>query len=369
MIKNNKFNCCGCAACAIICPYDCLNIDKSEDGFFEPKLINDKCIECNLCEKICPMFKPENFSDKKILKSYSGYSLDEQTRNTCSSGGIGYEIAKDLIEQNYIICSVRYNYSKNEAEHYLINTINELEESKGSKYIQSNCFNSFENIFDGKKYAVFGTPCQISGLKKIAKIKNMEDKFIFIDFFCHGVPSYLLWDNYLTQSCIGNINRIDFRNKINGWHSFTLKISSEKKVYYKDKDKDKDLFYQFFLGNKVLNKCCYECKFKLDNSFADIRIGDMWGNKYSSNKEGISGILTFTEKGDKVLSELKKSKIVSEKFNDVIEGQIKKNLDMPKYRDKILLDLKNNKNLKYLYFKYIVLLKIKNKFIRLMKGI
>lgn len=372
MIKDIVFDCCGCSACAIICPYDCLEIRRTEDGFNEPEIINNKCVECKLCEKVCPMINVKDIKRKKN-KSYSGYSLNKEDRNSCSSGGVGFEIAKYLLTEDYKVCGVRYNKLNNSAEHYISNNVLELDNSKGSKYIQSNCFDAFNQILDGNKYVVFGTPCQIAGVKRLAKIKNIEEKFIFVDFFCHGVPSQLLWEKYIKEKIeinkIKSIDKIKFRDKINGWHNFTMSISSDNNIYYSQKDKDKDLFYQFFLGNKVLNKCCYKCNFRLDKSESDIRIGDMWGNKYSTDDLGISGILSFSEKGDKILREIsKKVNIEKELFSDVCEGQMKCSLELFKNREKVLLDLKKSKSLKKIYIKYILSEKIKNKIVSIVKG-
>lgn len=48
-----------------------------------------------------------------------------------------------------------------------------------------------------------------------------------------------------------------------------------------------DWFYKMFLGHYCLGEQCVKaCKYKYDNSSADIRIGDLWGNTYKDDEKG-----------------------------------------------------------------------------------
>ena len=48
--------CCGCTACEQICPRNCIQMRKNEEGFLYPVVNNDKCIKCGLCEKVLFIF-------------------------------------------------------------------------------------------------------------------------------------------------------------------------------------------------------------------------------------------------------------------------------------------------------------------------
>lgn len=88
-----------------------------------------------------------------------------------------------------------------------------------------------------------------------------------------------------------------------------------------------DKFYALFLGDQCLGKQCYEhCKFKYDQSSADIRIGDLWGAAYKNDEKGVSAAVSFTEKGDRLLHELD-CNLVEQPFEVVAEGQMR---TMPK---------------------------------------
>ena len=45
----------GCSACYNICPKNAIEMCEDKEGFKYPKINKEKCINCGLCEKICPM--------------------------------------------------------------------------------------------------------------------------------------------------------------------------------------------------------------------------------------------------------------------------------------------------------------------------
>ena len=186
---------------------------------------------------------------------------------------------------------------------------------------------------------------------------------MLMDFFCHGVPSMLMWKKYVTwaEGQVGKLTYVSWRNKFTGWHdSWAMSIDGERigeKVNwhnsYKTLIKEKtslnsrlsqgDMFYRLFLSDSCLGKACYEkCKFKYDHSSADIRIGDLWGKTYADNEDGVSVAIAFTEKGDELLHECG-CNLVEHPFEIVAEGQQK---DMPSqrhFRQKVMKQLADNK--------------------------
>lgn len=51
----HKADCCGCGACAQRCPKGCITMLEDEQGFRYPKVDLDTCIDCHLCERVCPV--------------------------------------------------------------------------------------------------------------------------------------------------------------------------------------------------------------------------------------------------------------------------------------------------------------------------
>jgi hypothetical protein len=60
----------------------------------------------------------------------------------------------------------------------------------------------------------------------------------------------------------------------------------------------------------------------MSSSAADIRIGDLWGKTYKDNQEGVSAVLAFTEKGKRIVNELKTCTLRQVSSFDVSEGQM-----------------------------------------------
>lgn len=347
---SNTHDCYGCGVCDVVCPKDIIEIKLNKEGFYEPRITDAaKCIDCGMCMKVCS-FNNDGLSLKELtIHSYAAWSEDEAVRRRCSSGGVGFELGKYLIGQGYKVCGVRYDAQKNQAEHYIATTVDELIPSIGSKYIQSYTVDGFKAINRKEKYLVTGTPCQIDSFRSYIQRFHCEDNFVLMDFFCHGVPSKLMWDKYVAsrEKIVGKLTYVSWRDKRTGWHdswamaidgeekagetvdwhdSYNL-LTREKKTFLYGRLSQGDPFYRLFLGDQCLGKQCYEhCKFKYDHSSADIRIGDLWGKTYKADEKGVSGAVAFTAKGEELLHAIN-CVLVEHPFEVVAEGQMK---TMPK---------------------------------------
>lgn len=357
-------DCYGCGVCATACGRKIIEIGLNEDGFYEPHITDpNKCTNCGICTEVCAYLHDDLSLRNPEIHSYAAWSKDHLVRRKCSSGGAGFEIGKYLLEQGYKVCGVRYNADKNRAEHYIATALEELVPSAGSKYIQSYTVDGFKAINRKEKYLVTGTPCQIDSFRRYIRKFRCEDNFVLLDFFCHGVPSMLVWKKYTewAEKQVGKITYASWRNKWTGWHdSWAMGIDGEKqgekinwhdsydmlirekKNYIESRLSQGDMFYQLFLGDCCLGKQCYDhCKYKYNHSSADIRIGDLWGKTYNDDEDGVSGAVAFTQKGNEVLKQCN-CELVEHSFDVVAEGQMKTCPQRIGAYNKILETLKND---------------------------
>ena len=370
---NEIKDCYGCGVCATVCGKKIIGIGLNKEGFYEPRVIDpDRCVGCGLCLDVCSFLQEEPSLRRTEIHSYAAWSKDTVIRRKCSSGGVGFELGRTLIEEDYKVCGVRYDAERARAEHYIATTVKELIPSIGSKYIQSYTVDGFKAINRKEKYLVTGTPCQIDSFRRYIRKFNVEDNFVLMDFFCHGVPSMHLWQKYLqeVEKLTGNVTYVSWRNKLTAWHdSYDLLIRGEKS-FYNSRLSQGDRFYRFFLSDACLGKACYErCKYKYDRSAADIRIGDLWGNTYKSNEDGVSAAVAFTEKGNKILCSCG-CELIEHPFNVVAEGQMKECPRRPRLRPWILVRFCSGHSLRstLIMYKLCCLLKrIINKLIRILK--
>ena len=368
---NEIKDCYGCGVCATVCGKKIIGIGLNKEGFYEPRVIDpDRCVGCGLCLDVCSFLQEEPSLRRTEIHSYAAWSKDTVIRRKCSSGGVGFELGRTLIEEDYKVCGVRYDAERARAEHYIATTVKELIPSIGSK--QSYTVDGFKAINRKEKYLVTGTPCQIDSFRRYIRKFNVEDNFVLMDFFCHGVPSMHLWQKYLqeVEKLTGNVTYVSWRNKLTAWHdSYDLLIRGEKS-FYNSRLSQGDRFYRFFLSDACLGKACYErCKYKYDRSAADIRIGDLWGNTYKSNEDGVSAAVAFTEKGNKILCSCG-CELIEHPFNVVAEGQMKECPRRPRLRSWILVRFCSGHSLRstLIMYKLCCLLKrIINKLIRILK--
>lgn len=348
-IKDKK-ECTGCSACYSICPTKAISMQKDEEGFTYPIIDESKCVNCGLCKKICPCINDIENANLKIPTMLAAWSVDSKNKETSSSGGCFYELAKYVIKLGGLVVGAGFDKELN-VVHKIADRIDDLFELKGSKYVQSSlgdCYTKVKEYLDNNKIVLFvGTPCQVAGL--YAFIKNKEYNNLYTaDLICHGVPSSKVYRKYLEElkeKYNSKPTEISFRDKTYGWKKFSVKVIFEGNLKY-IKDLGNDKFMRAFLSNICLRPSCYECKFAKLPRVADITLGDFWGVKNIDNSldddTGTSELVINSEKGKKLLSKIRDNIFVKEleltdgiKYNPCLIGSV----NIPEKRTKFFIDL------------------------------
>ena len=304
-----KEMCCGCHACKNICPKECICMEDDNEGFSYPKVNKYLCIECNLCEKVCPVI---NMSQNKVvnISAYACKNKDENIRKNSSSGGIFALLCEIVINKGVVIFGATFDDEFN-VYHTYAETLSDCNKFMGSKYVQSKIGDTYSNVKEfltcGRIVLFSGTPCQISGLN--AYLGQKYSNLILIDIACHGVPSPLVYREYLKKIKLINkskIKSINFRDKASGWKGYNFKVEFYNGCL-SEKGYD-NIYMKGFLRDIYLRPSCYRCKFKKPITSADLTLADYWGVQYKhpelDDDKGISLILVNSEKGKKMLNNI-----------------------------------------------------------------
>lgn len=91
----SKKDCCGCNACSEICPKHCIEMTFDSKGFLYPKIDANNCIECGLCEKVCPMIE-KNTAVNFPVAAYAGRNKDMKQYLSSSSGGADFVMSSHI---------------------------------------------------------------------------------------------------------------------------------------------------------------------------------------------------------------------------------------------------------------------------------
>ncbi len=299
----HKTGCCGCMACTQICPKKCIEMNVDKEGFWYPIVDTSKCINCGLCEKVCPMNRQREYSVEKQV--YACWNKDEELRVYSTSGGIFQIFAQYVLKKNGYVAGAIYRDDFSVA-HTVIHDLEELKGLLQSKYLQSDIGEVFTQIKmyaqQGKMILFCGTPCQNEALKLFLG-KEYENVYQ-CDFICRGVISPLVFRKYiewLEKKYKSKIQTVQFKNKDFGWNQFSTKIIFENGMIFQE-DRFHDPYMVAFLEHNIdMRQSCHKCQFKGLKRASDITLGDFWGigekRKELDTNKGTSIVMLNTTKG------------------------------------------------------------------------
>lgn len=366
IIKSDN-DCCGCGACQNKCPQQCITMEKNLEGFLYPRIDSNKCINCHLCEKVCPMLHP--FENKPPYKTLAIKNKNQQIRKNSASGGLFSILAETMIEQGGCVYGAAFTKDWN-VQHICVTKKDDLSLLRGSKYLQSSiglCYQDIESkLRQGIPVLFTGTPCQISGLKHYL-IKEYTNLYT-AEIICHSVVSPQLWQTYLHSISKGEkITNINFRNKRLGWKDYTILIKGVKRIFIKNLAAEN--FYMSCIFKGLLSRySCYECPAKDGRSSCDITIGDFWGidtiDKSFYDTLGVSIALLRNPKIESLLN-LTNCEYKEFRYEDALKYNkaIEKPLLLPPDRKNIYGEIKSNGiNILLKYTNYSIKSKLKKRF-------
>ena len=277
-------------------------------------------------------------------------------RMASRSGGIFTALSDRTLENDGVVygCVLNEDFT---AVHIRAenNQIRDL--MRGSKYIQSDLRDTFSSVKadleNGRRVLFSGTSCQVAGLR--AYLQNNYPRLLCVDIVCHGVPSPLVWKEYLKWHEKKNgskVTSVNFRNK----QDFGWKVHIETIGFENGKYVNSEVFKNLFYSHVVLRPSCFKCPYKDVVHPGDITIADYWGIDnaapgFNDNK-GVSLVLINNDKGKSIFDSVKNElDVVETRIEDSMQPPLKAPFPEPQNRVSFWNDL-NCQSFDYIAKKY-----------------
>lgn len=326
--SKQKGECCGCTACASVCPHDAITMQADDLGFLYPQIDDARCVDCGLCVKVCQFGADYACTGKRAEPEvYAARLKSENQLARSQSGGAFYGMAAEVIRRGGVVYGAGFTGHFHVAHKRAV-TLQKLEELRGSKYVQSDMREVFPQVKAdlraGRTVLFSGTPCQVSGLQSYVGVK-LQSQLYTVDLVCHGVPSPAVWHDYLDyveqkegEPCTG----VNFRDKSFGWgtHEETFRFASGRKI---TRSTYRYLFYKHYM----LRESCFQCPYTNLKRCSDVTVADFWGwtkvsTEFNDNK-GVSLVLVNSDKGKELLDEARSAfHLIKSNTTDCLQPQL-----------------------------------------------
>lgn len=304
-----KESCCGCGACADICPVGAVRMASDREGFCYPEIDQEKCVNCGRCGQICPMKKVPEGTGENLY--FGVRAKDDAVRHASSSGGMFPVLAEYIFRRGGIVYGAAYD-GEMRVLHREAGTKEELEGLKKTKYVQSSLEGIYQRIDrqlkEGRWVLFCGTPCQVRALKLF--LNKEYPRLLLAALVCYGVPSPGIWASYvkyLERKHGGKMTDFSFRDKRKRDNGHVCAYTIDGKEYADELGKDP--YCQMYFRNYTLRPSCHDCKYCTTERDCDFTMGDFWGiekvRPEMNDGMGTSLVILHTGKAQEIWEEVK----------------------------------------------------------------
>lgn len=281
---------------------------------------------------------------------YAVRTKDKEVLQNSSSGGFFTPLSDYFLKQGGAVACSTYRYETQQMEFVLITNAGERNQARGSKYMQSNpgdiyfrCVTWLEEN-PKRKLLFVGTGCQAAGFQKFMQVKGLEKRTYAVDIICHGVPSPMLWRDYIQRmekKYCGRSEGLTFKDKRNGWKRPTAVVNINGSEYSLKE------YVEIFYNRCALRPSCHSCPYAAVERCTDLTMGDYWGIEKVLpdfyDPEGNSLVLIHTGKGKEIFDAVKAGLDYRESNTlDCLQPNLREPTAVSEGRDRFWRDYRKN---------------------------
>ena len=323
--------CYGCGACNVVCGHQARTMQYDNIGILFPIIDETKCTNCGLCYNHCPSLDIKSIqlpdtNDKyvgHVEHVYIGKATDERIYRNSQSGGLVTATIKYLFDSGKIDAAVMCRVE--DAVVYTVKAVvvtspEELHLCQKSSYVPIDIVSALKQTESYKSIAVVGTGCHIQGVRAL---QNFNKKYRDRIKYTLG----LICDRTLCKTCTDVLygNQLTNVPKRLVWRDKTLSYKNARLLIKTSAKSEIEIprWKRFALKNPFTNPRCRICFDKL-NTNADIVFGDPWGMSNVDWGKGMSVVLTRTQTGTELMSDLVSyhhAELQEAPLQEVLKGQ------------------------------------------------
>ncbi len=307
--------CCGCGACAALCPARALEMRLGADGQWRPEVVG-QCRGCGLCARLCPFHdeghtihdrfferpSEDGLGEGEEVHTWVGHSTDEALRWRTSSGGLATLALLDLLERGEIDCALVVAPS-GRVEHPLFSAV--LAEdgamvlaSAGSKYYPVEFSSALRSLASrGVKAAVVGLPCHCRAIRSAAEaVPALREavRFLF-GLTCGHLATTTFTDVLLAASGVAlrEGDRLSYRRKSPGRPAsdFAFAVERDGEVVGRELPMMETVYGAMWWGRAFVPRACDFCP-DVFAECADATFMDAWLPNYVADPAGRSLVVS-----------------------------------------------------------------------------
>lgn len=308
--------CTGCGLCESLAGADKLKLALNAEGFLRPKRVGpidpatERAVLATCPGNVQHLDNIETPADTiwgPLAGVFDGYAGDEEIRFKGSSGGVATAVALHLVKSGRADAVLEISADTARPLHAITRIARDrasLVEGAGSWYGPAAPLRRLHELLDaGKPFVVVGKPCDIAGVRNLARLDPRVDRLVVctVSFLCAGLSSHAVAHNVIGGHGVTERDVWLFRFRGHGCPGPTHIETHDGRIFQQTYDDT---------WSHALNQAIqFRCKICPDSTGeqADIVCADAWDNDdgYAhGEKDGRGAILARTARGLAILRDM-----------------------------------------------------------------